>query len=79
MAAGLYALSVVEMIHEWTGPVIRGWIVKSAGKSSDLIFEYEPAPLPYIGLHAFTDGQFGGEVYLLVLIMLRIFMYNKWY
>ena len=39
----------VEMAHEWTGPI--EWPgsknVKSDGRSSDLISDYKPAPLPF--------------------------------
>ena len=37
MAAGLFVLSGVEMAHEWTAPMARGWNVKSGVRSSDLI------------------------------------------
>ena len=53
--AVLYALRGVEIAHEWTGLVTRGWNVKSGDKSSDLITDCtffhllrltnEPSPL----------------------------------
>ena len=47
MAAGLYSLKPILMAHEQTGPVTRGYNVESADKSSDLISDYKPAPLPF--------------------------------
>ena len=47
MVAGLYVFRGVEVAHEWTGPVTRGYDVKSVDSSSDLISDYKPAPLPF--------------------------------
>ena len=45
MAAGLYVLRGVEMAHEWTGPVTRGYKCKSRMKY--LIADYKPAPFKF--------------------------------
>ena len=47
MAAGLYAPRGVKMAHQQTGPVTRGYNVKSTDDESfNLISEYKPVPLP---------------------------------
>ena len=46
MAEGLHALPGVEMSPERTGPVPRRGGKLSADKSSDLISDYNPDPLP---------------------------------
>ena len=50
MAAGLYAPCVFEVAHRQTGPVTRGYNIKSADESSDVISDYNPLHLP---LHNF--------------------------
>ena len=55
-AAGLYALRGVEMAHEWTGPVTRGWNVKLDDRSSDLISDYKPAPFFFYIVYLVSTG-----------------------
>ena len=43
MAAGLYALRGVEVTHELTGTVGN-----MDHRSSDLISDYKPSPLPFV-------------------------------
>ena len=39
MAAELYGLCVDEMAHEWTGPLTRGWNVKSDDRSLQTLYQ----------------------------------------
>ena len=75
MAAGLYAPRGIEMTHQRTGSVIKGWNVKLADNSSDLISDHKPAflrlniDISYLCLLYFLqldyNGTFNGGFHML--------------